>query len=109
MDQVSYADGYKAPKWYSQPQFPIVPVLNIRKPVAPRNEWDSGTPKGFSFSWLFVKVWSLEHPSIELAACIDTHWGIGILGQIPYLRWVVSIPCPPSIADWVTKHLNRKP
>lgn len=109
MDNVSYAEGYTKPKWYSQPLFPLIPLLDVRKPVKPRGEWDSGTSGNFTFSWLFLTVWSLDHPHFELAIVADTHWGIGVTGILPYLRWKFTIPAPAGFASWVHKHLDRRP
>lgn len=96
-------------KWYRDHRFSLLPTLEIRQPVAPRNEWDSGTPKGFSFKWLFIRMWSLKSAYLELSLVADTHWGIGIIGILPYLRWTLCVPMPPAIGERWYKLTQRKP
>jgi hypothetical protein len=82
--------------------FPLLPVLDKRK-------GDKHNTPGFSFSWLFIKIWSLDAFQFELAFTIDTHWGIGITALLPYLRVVICIPCPMKVQMWAQKHLWRHP
>ena len=108
-DPVCYSEGYGPTTWYNDPAFPLVPVLKVRKPVKPAGEWDSGTCHGFTLSWLGLAVWTLEHPSFELAIVADFHWGVGVTGILPYLRWKVTIPPPAALQTWACKNLTRKP
>lgn len=87
-------------KWYNRNIFPLIPVIEIRKA-------DKYNTKNFTFRWLFFTVWSLDVPSIEFAFVIDTHWGIGVVGLVPYLRFVATIPCPEKLASWIFRNLSR--
>ena len=92
--------NYRKEKWYNRYIFPLVPVLQIKKS-------DEYNTSGFSFRWLVFTFWSLDHFSFELSFNIDTHWGIGFSGIIPYLRWVIAIPCPEKVRIWIYKKLTR--
>jgi len=104
-----YSNGYGPTRWWNNPTFPLVPVLNVRKSIKPAGNWDSGTCRGFTLSWLGLAIWTLENPSFELAIVADFHWGIGVTGIIPYLRWKVTIPPPAALQTWAYKNLNRRP
>lgn len=93
---------YEKPKWYNHPRFSLVPRLLIR----PSDEHNTGN---FCFEWLFVRLWSLDHAAFELSVAADTHWGIGVLGIVPYLRWTCCIPCPDKAGMWVSDRLRRRP
>lgn len=88
--------------WYNNETFPLVPQLTIR----PANYHNTS---GFSFSWLFFKIWSLDAFQLECSFNIDTHWGIGFTFLLPYLRVVATIPCPMEFGIFIDKHLSRKP
>jgi hypothetical protein len=90
----------KTRKWYNNYTFPLVPELKIRE----ANEHNT---KSFSFHWLFFKFWSLDSFQFEIAFNIDDHWGVGFSGLLPYLRWVIAIPCPPRLQSWICKNLWR--
>lgn len=53
-----------------------------------------GDSKRFLFNWIFFKAWSLPHVTFEVALVVDTFWGIGVIGLLPYLRWAIAIPLP---------------
>jgi hypothetical protein len=89
-------------KWYNHDKFPLLPRLEIRK-ANKHNTW------GFTFHWLFFTAWSLDSFSLEVALICSTHWGIGVIGIFPYLRWAVTIPIPYSMGNWVDNKLDRKP
>jgi hypothetical protein len=89
-------------KWYNNRILPLVPILETTKA-------DEYNTKGFCFRWLIFKLWSLDSFSFELAVVADAHWGIGVIGIVPYLRWVMCIPCPESVSNMLTKFLYRKP
>lgn len=91
----------KQRKWYNDYTFPLFPQLRIYK----ANEHNTS---GFFFHWLFFKFWSLDSFQFEIAFNIDDHWGIGFSGLLPYLRWVIAIPCPPSLQYWIQRNLWRK-
>lgn len=88
-------------KWYNSYIFPLVPQLEVR-------EGDDYNTKKFTFRWLFFTFWSLDSFQFEISVVADTHWGLGFVGILPYLRWVVAIPCPVRIGMWVTRNLARK-
>jgi len=97
------ASGYcRKEKWYNMNIFPLVPVVQIK-------EKDQHNTTGFSFRWLFFTFWSLDSFGFEFAFVLDTHWGMGFIGVLPYLRWVICIPCPEKISIFVSRKLNRKP
>lgn len=94
--------NYKPRKWYNNYEFPLVPVLTLKK----GNEHNTS---GFTFKWLFFKFWSLDAFGFELGVVADNHWGIGFIGILPYLRWVICIPCPIKLQTWIQRKLWRKP
>lgn len=100
-----YAEGYVPDRWWNDHRFPLVPRLRTHAAVKPKDKWDSGISRGFTFSWLFIKAWTLEHFSLSVEAVIDDHRGVGFVGVMPYLRWAITIPVPPSTFDF----LRRKP
>lgn len=87
-------------KWYNKNIFPLVPVLEIRTA-------DEHNTSGFTFRWMFITVWDLDTPSFEVSVVVDTHWGLGAIGILPYLRWAVTIPCPEKVVTWVYKSFSR--
>lgn len=91
-----------AQNWYSNEKFPLIPLLRIKK-------GDKYNTNNFTFKWLFFTIWSLDSFCFEASLNIDTHWGIGFTGLLPYLRIIVAIPCPDKIGFWIDKHLNRHP
>lgn len=93
---------YRKQKWYNKNVFPLIPVIDIKK----ANEHNTS---GFSFRWLFFTVWSLDSFGFEFAFVATTHWGIGFIGILPYLRWVVAIPCPEKFGIWIDRKLGRRP
>lgn len=95
--------------WWNSYTFPLVPVLRLRKSVKPQDTYDSGTTTGFTFSWLFLTVWTLDNVHFELAIVADTHWGIGLTGILPYLRWKLTIPCPQKFGFWFDRITRRNP
>lgn len=93
---------YQKEKWYNKNVFPLVPVIKVKK----ANEHNTS---GFTFRWLFFTIWSLDSFSFELAFVASTHWGIGLIGLLPYIRWVVTIPCPKRLGILIDQKLNRRP
>ena len=92
---------YRREKWYNRNVFPLIPVINIKK----ANEHNTS---GFTFRWLFFTFWSLNSFEFEFAFVASTHWGIGFIGILPYLRWVVAIPCPERLGIWIDQKLGRQ-
>ena len=70
------------------------------------NEYNTG---GFTFSWLFFTFWTLDSFQFEVSFTISTHWGFGFVGILPYLRWVVAVPCPEKLGFWIDRKLGRSP
>lgn len=89
-------------KWYNHPKFPLIPQFQYKK----GSEYSTSS---FSFNWLFFTVWSLDSPAFELSIVCDGHWGIGIIGILPYLRWTATIPTSYRIDMWMHDNLTRKP
>ena len=93
---------YRKEKWYNKNVFPLIPVIDLKK----RNEHNTS---GFTFRWLIFTFWTLDSFQFELAIVADTHWGLGFIGILPYLRWVIAIPCPEKLGMKISNLLNRKP
>lgn len=89
-------------RWYNRGVFPLVPVIEIKKA-------DEYNTRGFVFRWLFFTIWSLDHPEFEVSLVASTHWGIGLVGVLFYLRWVITIPCTDKVAIWIYRNIDRKP
>jgi hypothetical protein len=100
-DAVQSNCEYKPRKWYNYHRFPLIPVFEARK----ANHYNTN---GFTFEWLFIKAWTLDSCSFEIGVTCSGHWGIGVLGLLPYLRWVVAVPIPLKLDFWIQKHLWRK-
>jgi len=95
------ASGFcRKQKWYNMNIFSLVPILEIKKA-------DQHNTSGFTFRWLFFTVWTLDSPSFEFAIVADTHWGIGFIGLLPYLRWIATIPCPEKLGIWIHRKFSR--
>jgi len=94
--------SYREQKWYNKNVFPLIPVIEIRKP-------NKHNTSSFSFRWLIFTFWTLDSFSFELSIVATSHWGIGVIGILPYLRWVVAIPCPERLGIVIDRLLGRKP
>lgn len=94
--------NYRKEKWYNRNIFPLVPLITIKKS-------DDNNTSGFTFRWMVFTFWSLDSFSFELSIVATTHWGIGIIGILPYLRWVIAIPCPERLGIFIDRKLGRKP
>jgi hypothetical protein len=91
----------KKDKWYRVRKFPLIPILNIR-------EADRHNNRQFTFRWLFIKIWSHDQFAFELSVVLSTYWGLGFVGVVPYLRWVISIPIHEDFAIKIDKVLSRR-
>jgi hypothetical protein len=87
--------------WYNRNIFPLIPIITTKKA-------DKHNTSGFTFRWLVFTLWSLDSFQFEISMNIDTHWGIGFTGILPYLRWVVAIPCPERLGIWLDRNLSRR-
>lgn len=96
----SSAGEQRVQKWYSRNIFPLIPILEVKKS-------DEYNTSGFTFRWLFITLWSLDNIDFEISFVITSHWGIGFIGILPYLRWVLAIPCPEKLGIWIDKKFNR--
>ena len=94
--------SYRKEKWYNRNVFPLVPVITIGKA-------DKHNTSSFSFRWLFFTIWTLDSFGFELAIVADTYWGVGLKGILPYIRWVVAIPCPERLGFFIDRKLDRIP
>lgn len=92
----------KPRKWYTSERFPLIPVLKTKKATEHNTSW-------FSFSWLFINLWSLDSPEVEISFVMSWHWGIGFTAILPYLRLTMCIPCPMKLTVWIQRNLWRKP
>ena len=92
---------FRNEKWYSKNVFPLIPILELKK----ANEHNTS---GFTFRWLFITLWTLDNVQFEFAFVADTHWGIGFVGLLPFLRWVIAIPCPEKVGIWWSNLTSRK-
>jgi hypothetical protein len=102
MADIKASTGLGVGKWYNHYKFPLLPRLEIRK----ANQHNTA---GFSLNWLFFTVWSLDSFTFELAIVCTGHWGIGIIGILPYLRWAITMPIPCRLDNWVNSKLDRRP
>jgi hypothetical protein len=87
-------------KWYHNRKFPLLPLLEVR-------EGDEHNTSSFTFRWLFITMWSLDSVSFEVTVTISTHWGVGLIGILPYLRWAAAVPFPDKVELWVYKYTHR--
>ena len=97
----STSDYYRKESWYNRNIFPLVPVIIIKKEDNP-NTW------GFTFRWLIFTFWTLDSFRLEISACIDTYWGLGVMFSLPYFRGVIAIPCPTELGRRLDRKLRRK-
>lgn len=84
--------------WYQHPVFPLIPQFEYR----PGDKWNENN---WSFSWLFLRVWTLAHFSFTIGAEIEST-GLNITANFTWLRIVIrAIPMPYVWLDF----LHRKP
>ena len=93
---------YRKEKWYNKNLFPLIPVVETR-------EADEHNTSSISFRWLIFTFWTLDSFQFEFSIVASLHWGVGFVGMLPYLRWVVAIPCPEWVGIKISKTLDRKP
>ena len=91
---------YRKQKWYNRNVFPLVPIITVKKA-------DEHNTSEFTFRWLVFTIWTLDSFGFEFSLVATTHWGIGFIGILPYLRWVVAIPCPERLSILIYRKLNR--
>lgn len=96
------ATNGKPRKWYSNARFPLVPEFT-------KSEGDQYNTTNYSFKWMFFTFWTLNHVYIELSIVASDHWGFGIIGILPYLRWAITVPFPRKVEEWAYKYLYRTP
>tara|TARA_B110000971_G_C19837607_1_gene421030 strand:- start:76 stop:435 length:360 start_codon:yes stop_codon:yes gene_type:complete len=89
-------------KWYNSDRFPILPNIRVKKA-------DFHNTSSFSFRWIFINMWILDGPNFEVGIVASSHWGIGFLFLLPYLRLAITIPYPAKLEYWVSRNFNRKP
>lgn len=92
----------KERKWWNNVNFPLVPEWTYKKP---EDDWNTTS---WSFTWLGLRIWSLDNFGFELGVAIDTHWGIAITAILPYTRIIIGLPCPRTVDQFVYKYLHRK-
>lgn len=102
MEVATYSTTNKRETWYNIYKFPLIPQLDIKK----ANEHNSA---GFTFRWLFFTIWTLDSFQFELTLVCSSHWGLCVIGLLPYLRWCVCLPIPESVSMWVSKYTYRGP
>ena len=88
-------------KWYNHERFPLVPTLKLKK------ESEHNT-SGFTFKWLFITIWNLDSPHFELSLVCSSHWGLGFVGVLLYVRWVFCIPFPTKLQSFMYRVFSRK-
>lgn len=95
------AGATKPYPWWQLPQFPLVPMWDYR----PGDKWNTDA---WSFSWLCLRYWSLDH--IELK--FDVGFDVTTLGGsafrfgaiLPYTRIIISVPLP---LGWLDRFRRR--
>ena len=93
--------GCRKEKWYNRTIFPLIPVVDFRKA-------DQHNTTSLSFRWLVLTFWTLDGFEFEISLVANTHWGIGVIGILPYLRWRLTIPCPAGLGMWIDTKLTRQ-
>jgi hypothetical protein len=88
-------------KWYQHWRFALIPLITKR-------EGDECNTKSFTFRWLFLTFWTLDIPSLAIEFVCCSHWGLGFIGLLPYIRWSLTIPLPRKFQN-IEKVLHRKP
>lgn len=84
--------------WYRWHRFPLLPLWD----AAPADKWNTAN---FSFSWLNLRLWSMDNFSFTLEFSLESK-GCFLCGNLPYLRWYLwLLPLPRS---WNHK-FSRKP
>lgn len=74
-------------RWYQWGRFPLVPIIDTKD----ADEWNTS---GFSFSWLNLRLWSLD----QFAFALEFHAediGLFFRLQLPYLNcyvWLLPLP-----------------
>ena len=92
----------KKRRWYRHHRFPLLPLLDIQ-------EGDEYNADHYSFSWLNLRVWSLEHFSFQFHAELDGR-GLYVQFVVPYVSVVVwLLYLPERVETWIYRHLHRKP
>lgn len=88
-------------KWYRWHKFPLLPNVEYKA----RNEWNS---THISFSWLFLRVWTMDSPDIGLHFDLQDS-GMSVRLRLPYLNihfWL--LPFPDSFARLSMDRLWRR-
>lgn len=93
---------HKKDTWYRNRNFPLLPIITTKK-------GDEHNTSSFSFFWLFFTVWTLDIVYFEIGMVASSHWGFGVIGILPYLRWAITIPLPTIMSDAIDKYTRRKP
>jgi len=74
-------------------KFNVLPFIEIK-------EADEHNTSHFYFRWLFLTFWVLDTPNLAVEIACSDHWGFGVIGLLPYLRWAITIPIPVNPDKW---------
>ena len=93
-----YDMGRRANPWWQHPAFPLLPQFQR----SAGDEWNTG---GWFFGWLWLRMWTLDFFSLELAVELEDT-GLNIRAILGWLRIVIRIvPMPEGWLRW----LRREP
>jgi hypothetical protein len=82
--------------WYRHPAFPLLPMAEYR----PGDEQNAAQ---VSFTWLWLRVWTLSHAELELAVALESN-GLNVKLIVMWLRVVVRvIPLPYRWLNWARR------
>ena len=96
-------EHYPLHKWWCNDACPLVPRFSYR-------EGDGYNSNNWSFHWLLLEVWSMEHFSFSIDAEISPSHGAHIGCILPYLRMTIGIR--HTYYNWqrrLSESLRRKP
>jgi hypothetical protein len=96
-------EHYPLHKWWCNDACPLVPRFSYR-------EGDEYNSNNWSFHWLLLEVWSMEHFSFSIDAEISPSHGAHIGCILPYLRMTIGIR--HTYYNWqrrLSESLRRKP
>lgn len=96
-EQVAKISNEKEPWPRGWWRFPLLPMISIKQ----QDDWNNW---GFSFDWMFIKVWNMD--SVELSVQFSIEEQLSIKIFVPYLIVYLHIPVFP--VGFLQKHLWKK-
>lgn len=88
-------------KWWQYPKFPIIPIVSHIPETHERvGNWEA--------IWLFFRLQTVVTCDLRLSFVVSHFYGVGLSGELPYLRWSACIPIPLKWGNWIQQNLWRK-